>query len=107
MTKTIHVDQRFHRTLIGPGGKYKKRLSEKYDLLIQFPPREGLSASTATFAGMPLPRNEDEIVLRGHATHVDAAIKEMLELVDYEVSLLAFCFEEKKLTGGRHCMRRR
>lgn len=60
-----------HASLIGTGGKFVKRLEEKYDVRIRFP-KTG-------------EENANEIVLRGPSKGVAKAKEEILDLVNYEI----------------------
>lgn len=59
-----------HASLIGTGGKFVKRLEEKYDVRIRFP-KNG--------------EETNEIVLRGPSKGVAKAKEEILDLVNYEI----------------------
>lgn len=75
----LNVPNEFHATLIGTGGKFVKRLEEKYDVRIKFPRNNDSSEDT----GKDKPNN-DEVLIRGPSRGVVKAKEELLELLQYE-----------------------
>ncbi|KAJ2714632.1 hypothetical protein H4R19_001630, partial [Coemansia spiralis] len=78
-TETISAPADMHRSLIGTGGKYVRRLEDKYAVNIQFP---SSSRREASDEGAPL--GPDQIRIRGGRKGVEAAKAELLELAEYE-----------------------
>ncbi|KAJ2660768.1 hypothetical protein IWW48_002751 [Coemansia sp. RSA 1200] len=79
---TVAVPAAIHRALIGAGGRYVKKLEDKYTVRIQFPSaRRDVSAGADDDAPALGP---DEIRIRGGRASVDAAKSELLELAAYE-----------------------
>ncbi|KAJ2819972.1 hypothetical protein GGI24_004626, partial [Coemansia furcata] len=75
--ETIVVAAELHRALIGSGGKFVRRLGDKYHVRIQFPKAD--SAEDAE------PLGADQIRIRGGRAGVAAAKAELLELAAYEI----------------------
>ncbi|KAJ2721818.1 hypothetical protein GGI07_003701 [Coemansia sp. Benny D115] len=105
-SETITVAANIHRTLIGTGGRFVKRLEDKYAVRITFPSSsarpsgrdrdasgsEGSasggapgSAADAAAATAAAPLSPDQILIRGGRKGVDAAKAELLELAAYEL----------------------
>ncbi|KAJ2040483.1 hypothetical protein GGI03_000467 [Coemansia sp. RSA 2337] len=74
-SETITVLAELHRALIGSGGKFVKRLGDKYHVRIQFPKHDSDDE----------PLGADEIRIRGGRSGVAAAKSELLELAAYEI----------------------
>ncbi|KAJ2867665.1 hypothetical protein GGI22_001004 [Coemansia erecta] len=76
---TVAVPAAIHKSLIGTGGRYVKKLEEKYAVYIQFPSsrREAGDVSSPSLGA-------DEILIRGGRKGVDSAKAELLELAAYE-----------------------
>ncbi|KAJ2754979.1 hypothetical protein GGI19_002001, partial [Coemansia pectinata] len=74
-SETISVQAELHRALIGTGGRFVKRLGDKYHVRIQFPKHDSDDE----------PLGADEIRIRGGRSGVAAAKAELLELAAYEV----------------------
>ncbi|KAK6507875.1 hypothetical protein TWF481_006296 [Arthrobotrys musiformis] len=87
-TATVIVAPEYHRTIIGQGGKFVKRLEEKYSVRIQFPKVGQESSSDLTSdAGASTPQRSqapNEIVLKGPSKGVKDAKDEITELIKYE-----------------------
>ncbi|KAJ2834858.1 hypothetical protein J3B01_003833 [Coemansia erecta] len=76
--ETISVQADIHRALIGSGGRYVKRLEEKYAVRIAFPSSRRDDDDSSPLAA-------DQIRIRGGRKGVDDAKVELLELAAYEV----------------------
>lgn len=76
----LSVPNEFHATLIGTGGKFVKRLEEKYDVRIKFP----RSNSESEDGNKDRP-GKDEVLIRGPSRGATKAKEELLELLQYEV----------------------
>ncbi|KAK6526036.1 hypothetical protein TWF281_011076 [Arthrobotrys megalospora] len=87
-TTSVIVAPEYHRTIIGQGGKFVKRLEEKYSVRIQFPKvgQDNSSdlASDAGGNGVQKSQAPNEIVLKGPSKGVKEAKDEILELIKYE-----------------------
>ncbi|KAF3137290.1 hypothetical protein TWF703_005213 [Orbilia oligospora] len=86
-TTSVIVAPEYHRTIIGQGGKFVKRLEEKYSVRIQFPKvGQENSSDLASDAGGAPQRSQapNEIVLRGPSKGVKEAKDEITELIKYE-----------------------
>ncbi|KAK6343619.1 hypothetical protein TWF730_011210 [Orbilia blumenaviensis] len=82
----VNVAPEYHRTIIGQGGKFVKRLEEKYSVRIQFP-KVGQDNSNDAAGEASAPQRvqaPDEIVLRGPSKGVKEAKDEITELIKYE-----------------------
>ncbi|KAI8321049.1 hypothetical protein GQ54DRAFT_262496 [Martensiomyces pterosporus] len=79
-SEIISVPANIHRSLIGTGGRYVKRLEEKYAVRIQFPSSRREADDEAGAALTP-----DQIRIRGGRKGVEGAKAELLELAAYEV----------------------
>ncbi|KAI7872911.1 hypothetical protein BDF14DRAFT_43201 [Spinellus fusiger] len=69
----LNVPKEFHRFLIGPSGRYVKKLEDKYSVHIRFPKSFSTEASEA-----------DIITIRGRKKEATSAKEELVELYDYE-----------------------
>ncbi|KAJ2745612.1 hypothetical protein GGI20_002047 [Coemansia sp. BCRC 34301] len=78
-SETIVVAPELHRALIGSGGRFVRRLGDRYHVRIQFPARQGSADDGAE------PLAADQIRIRGGAQGVASAKAELLELAAYEV----------------------
>ncbi|KAJ2367850.1 hypothetical protein H4S01_001919, partial [Coemansia sp. RSA 2610] len=74
----VRVAADIHRALIGSGGRYVKRLEDKYTVRIAFP-----SSRRDADDGAPL--EPDQIRIRGGRSGVEGAKAELLELAAYEI----------------------
>ncbi|EPS41164.1 hypothetical protein H072_4956 [Dactylellina haptotyla CBS 200.50] len=91
-TISVMVAPEYHRTIIGQGGKFVKRLEDKYSVRIQFPKagREDTSdmasdAGAGAGAGPPAKSQApNEIVLKGPSKGVKDVKDEIMELIKYE-----------------------
>lgn len=75
----LNVPNEFHATLIGTGGKFVKRLEEKYDVRIKFPRNN--DSDDASGKDKP---GKDEVLIRGPSRGAAKAKEELIELLDYE-----------------------
>ncbi|KAJ2078894.1 hypothetical protein H4R24_004153 [Coemansia sp. RSA 988] len=78
VSEVVSVPARLHRSLIGTGGKYVRRLEEKYAVSVQFP-----SSRRESFDDDPQ-LSPDQILIRGGRKGVDSTKIELLELAAYE-----------------------
>lgn len=89
-TTSLIVAPEYHRTIIGQGGKFVKRLEDKYSVRIQFPKagRDDVSDlasdAGANTGGPAKSQAPNEIVLRGPSKGVKEAKDEITELLKYE-----------------------
>ncbi|KAJ2776102.1 hypothetical protein H4R18_005849 [Coemansia javaensis] len=82
--ETISVPAAIHPLLIGPAGRYARRLEEKYATRIRFAgSRRADSAPAADDGDAPLA--PDQILIRGGRKGVAAAKAELLDLAAYEL----------------------
>lgn len=72
VTLTINVPKAYHRYLIGPNGRYVRKLEDKYNVFVKFP-RSGSSE-----------KEEEAITIRGRKKDTASAKDELLELYEYE-----------------------
>lgn len=79
-TVRLKIAAEYHPTLIGQGGKFVRRLKDKYDVLIRFP-----KTSLADGEEDPDQLKKDEVLIRGPSKGVSKTKEEMLDLVKYEV----------------------
>ncbi|KAJ2672477.1 hypothetical protein IWW42_002842 [Coemansia sp. RSA 1085] len=77
-SEILSVQADIHRALIGSGGRYVKRLEEKYAVRIQFP-------SSRREDDDSTPLQADQIRIRGGRKGVEGAKTELLELAAYEL----------------------
>ncbi|KAK9325920.1 hypothetical protein V1517DRAFT_284191 [Lipomyces orientalis] len=77
----LNVPIEHHSALIGQKGKFVKRLEERYDVRVNFPRSDELENGDASDF---LPKNKDEIVIRGPSKGATKARDELLELYKYE-----------------------
>ncbi|KAK6346602.1 hypothetical protein TWF696_006723 [Orbilia brochopaga] len=83
------VAPEYHRAIIGQGGKFVKRLEDKYSVRIQFPKaaRDDSPSDLASDSGAPSQNRSqapNEIILRGPSKGVKEAKDEIMELIKYE-----------------------
>ncbi|KAJ2548282.1 hypothetical protein EV175_004889, partial [Coemansia sp. RSA 1933] len=76
--EVVTVPAAIHKSLIGQGGRYVKKLEDKYAVRVSFP-----STRRDTSDDVP-PLGPDEILIRGGRKGVDGAQVELLELAAYE-----------------------
>ncbi|EMR11335.1 hypothetical protein PNEG_00364 [Pneumocystis murina B123] len=76
----LSIPVKHHGSLIGQGGKFVKRLEEKYQVKINFP-RENLENKDADNKKSEA---KDEVTIRGDKNGVTLAKLELLDLLDYE-----------------------
>ncbi|VVT46431.1 uncharacterized protein SAPINGB_P001210 [Magnusiomyces paraingens] len=84
VTLRLSIPNEYHATLIGTGGKFVKRLEEKYDVFIKFPRGNSGSNGDNDDSARDRPSNQDEVVVRGPSRGAEKAKDEILELVQYE-----------------------
>lgn len=77
-TFRLKVPAEFHGQIIGQGGKFVKRLEEKYQVQINFPRTSGESVEDEDRPG------KDEITVKGGKKGATAAKAEIMELFEYE-----------------------
>lgn len=73
----LSIPNEFHATLIGTGGKFVKRLEDKYEVHIKFPRNNDSDDSKDK-------PSKDEVVVRGPSRGAAKAKEELLELLQYE-----------------------
>ncbi|KAJ2804050.1 hypothetical protein H4R20_002657, partial [Coemansia guatemalensis] len=78
VSEVVNVPARLHRSLIGTGGKYVRRLEEKYAVSVQFPSSRRESSDDEPQL------TPDQILIRGGRKGVDSTKVELLELAAYE-----------------------
>ncbi|KAI7902366.1 uncharacterized protein BX663DRAFT_473491 [Cokeromyces recurvatus] len=78
VTLSLKIPKEFHRHLIGPNGRYVKKLEDKYNIFIKFP------KSTNHDNESPNTNKPDEITVRGGKKDCHAAKEELMELYEYE-----------------------
>lgn len=81
VTISLKVPKEFHRFLIGPSGRYVKKLEDKYNVFIKFP-KSGNRGDESPSS--PSPTNPDEITVRGSKKDTALAKEELMELYEYE-----------------------
>ncbi|ORZ06071.1 hypothetical protein BCR42DRAFT_496500 [Absidia repens] len=82
VTLNLNVPKEFHRFLIGPNGRYVKKLEDKYSVFVKFPRSV---TSSANGDESPIPGgNPDIITIRGRKKDAAAAKDELTELYEYE-----------------------
>lgn len=77
-TLRLKVPAEFHGQIIGQGGKFVKRLEEKYQVQINFPRTGGEPGDEDDRLG------KDEIVVKGGKKGANAAKSEIMEMFEYE-----------------------
>ncbi|KXN74163.1 hypothetical protein CONCODRAFT_89997 [Conidiobolus coronatus NRRL 28638] len=81
----LNIPSKYHRFIIGPGGKYVHRLEEKYGVFIKFPSSDDKEKEESEEAA---PQRDviskDEILVKGGKKGVSEAQAEIIELVEYE-----------------------
>ncbi|KAF3761404.1 hypothetical protein M406DRAFT_353069 [Cryphonectria parasitica EP155] len=89
-TKTLTVEPKFHRDLIGPEGKTVNRLQNRYNVMIFFPRAEkngkddDNSAEVAGEAAKPRRQQApDQIIIRGPSKGVSSSYDELKQLYDW------------------------
>ncbi|GAA5805420.1 hypothetical protein EDC94DRAFT_537923 [Helicostylum pulchrum] len=80
VTIALKVPKEFHRFLIGPSGRYVKKLEDKYNVFIKFPKSNRGDESPSS----PSPTNPNEITVRGGKKDCNSAKEELMELYEYE-----------------------
>lgn len=86
-TIKVEVPNEYHAQLIGPGGKFIKRLMDRYDVYIQVPKMSSEVLSNAegnSNSREPTPAGGDDLILiRGPSKGVEKTKGEIEELVKY------------------------
>ena len=82
VTISLKVPKEFHRFLIGPSGRYVKKLEDKYNVFIKFPKSSSNRGDESPSS--PAPTNPDEITVRGSKKDTSSAKEELMELYEYE-----------------------
>ncbi|CAG8560746.1 1982_t:CDS:10, partial [Ambispora leptoticha] len=77
----LQVPVEYHKSLIGVGGRYVKRLEEKYGVHIRFPKNK---ESTEDVEDDVEAQKFDEVIIKGGRRGAADAKAEMMELLDYE-----------------------
>ncbi|KAI9490237.1 hypothetical protein BDB00DRAFT_875555 [Zychaea mexicana] len=75
VTLNLNVPREFHRYLIGPNGRYVRKLEDKYNVYVKFPKSANGTAS---------PSDENTITIRGRKKDASSAKEELQELYEYE-----------------------
>ncbi|KAI9248211.1 hypothetical protein BDA99DRAFT_564828 [Phascolomyces articulosus] len=75
VTLNLNVPREFHRHLIGPNGRYVRKLEDKYNVYVKFP---------KTANGTASPSDENTITIRGRKKDASSAKEELQELYEYE-----------------------
>ncbi len=78
----IPIPHKYHQTMIGKGGKFVKRLEEKYDVHIRFPRED---SSNVGGNNTENPKSLDEVVVRGPSKGSNKVKEELTELLKFEV----------------------
>ncbi|CDH50527.1 kh domain-containing protein [Lichtheimia corymbifera JMRC:FSU:9682] len=76
-TLTLNVPREFHRHLIGPNGRYVRKLEDKYNVYIKFPKSGSEQNGSSGSSG-------DAITVRGRKKDASSAKEELMELYEYE-----------------------
>ncbi|OZJ05526.1 hypothetical protein BZG36_01906 [Bifiguratus adelaidae] len=107
---TLRIPSQHHSSLIGAGGKYVRRLEEKYSVRIQFPKvntgaAEDDNADAVSDKGAQS-QASDEVVIKGGKKGVASAKTEIQELLEWEkehghVETITFAAEHKRHVVGR------
>ncbi|KAI9502641.1 hypothetical protein BX070DRAFT_192766 [Coemansia spiralis] len=82
-SEIVSVPANIHKALIGVGGRYVKRLEDKYAVRVQFPSSKREASDEEQGSAPAL--NPDQIRIRGGQKGVEGAKSELLELAAYEV----------------------
>lgn len=82
-TVRLKIASELHPTLIGQGGKFVRRLKDKYDVIIRFPKIVTNSSSEGEADLDHL--KKDEVLIRGSSRGVAKTKEELLDLVNYEI----------------------
>lgn len=82
VTLSLKVSKEFHRFLIGPSGRYVKKLEDKYNVFIKFPKSGNRGDESPSSPAAPT--NPDEITVRGGKKDAQSAKEELMELYEYE-----------------------
>ncbi|CAG8489346.1 12407_t:CDS:10 [Ambispora gerdemannii] len=77
----LNVPAEYHKSLIGVGGRYVKRLEEKYNVHIRFPKNK---ESTEEAEDDSEAQKFDEVIIKGGRRGAADAKAEMMELLEYE-----------------------
>ncbi|KAK9469950.1 hypothetical protein V1512DRAFT_201772 [Lipomyces arxii] len=79
----LSIPNEYHSSLIGQKGKLIKRLEERYGVRVNFP-RSSDSEDTNGESSEFLPKNKDDIVLRGPSKGAAKAKEELMDLYKYD-----------------------
>ncbi|CAH1756211.1 10687_t:CDS:10 [Entrophospora sp. SA101] len=94
--ETLKIPMEYHKLLIGPKGRYVRKLEEKCNVQIRFPKSKefvtasnngsnGDDANNSSNSGSIVDTQKpDEVIIRGKKKGIDEAKAELLELLDYE-----------------------
>lgn len=80
-TERLNIPSDKHAVLIGQGGKFVKRLEDRYDVRIRFPRQENTGENSND---RDAPKHKNEVVLRGPSRGVAKVREELLDLLKYE-----------------------
>ncbi|KAI8341994.1 hypothetical protein BC941DRAFT_510074 [Chlamydoabsidia padenii] len=80
VTLNLNVPKEFHRFLIGPNGRYVKKLEDKYNVFVKFPRGNNMNGDESPIPG----GSPDVITIRGGKKDAAAAKEELTELYEYE-----------------------
>ncbi|ORX50501.1 hypothetical protein DM01DRAFT_1409020 [Hesseltinella vesiculosa] len=80
VTLQLSVPKQFHRFLIGPNGRYVKKLEDKYNVFVKFPKGSVVNGDDSPIPG----NNPNTITIRGRKKDATAAKDELNELYEYE-----------------------
>ncbi|KAL7753942.1 hypothetical protein RI367_000874 [Sorochytrium milnesiophthora] len=83
--QNVSIPFEYHRYIIGQGGRFVKRLEDKYSVRIHFP-KDTPAGSEEQEQEEPVREKQDlnTIVIKGGKKGVEAAKAEIIELYDYE-----------------------
>lgn len=85
VTLSLNIPKEFHRYLIGPSGRYVKKLEDKYNVFVKFPRGTSVNGDESPVPG----NNPNVITIRGRKKDANSAKDELTELYEYEKEELA------------------
>ncbi|CAO3644055.1 unnamed protein product [Cunninghamella echinulata] len=85
VTLSLNIPKEFHRFLIGPSGRYVKKLEDKYSVFVKFPKGSSVNGDESPVPG----NNPNVITIRGRKKDAASAKDELTELYEYEKEELA------------------
>lgn len=85
VTLSLNIPKEFHRFLIGPSGRYVKKLEDKYSVFVKFPKGSSVNGDESPVPG----NNPNAITIRGRKKDAASAKDELTELYEYEKEELA------------------